>query len=403
MGRIIEHIECLLLQHDCVIIPDFGGFVLQTIPAEYNEESHLFTPAHKEIVFNPTLTHNDGLLMESYMNRYSSDYAIAQTLVKRDVIELKERLEGHSELRLGSIGLFFKEEDRLIFMPAKHSDELFSVQSFGLPVFSFLPLTAHNHQTISSILEPWSDQKAEVGNEKTPARRSNVIYSIPVTRTFLRIAVASAAAILLFLFLATPVSDVNKASYTASFVPQEIMPKKTADEIVTDAFSLYKDEINPATTTNQTGISSPDHADLSTATASLPSSTGSSSTPATTSPVTTPPSSPPPAAASPKTTPAPSSKATSAKPSAAPTKATTATTAGTRYYVIIGSFKTRGQAQGFISRMKGIDKTNTGILVRDGRVRVYSQICSTEKEAQSLITKLRQNPSYKDTWLYSGP
>ena len=388
MERIIEHIEYLLLQHDCVIIPDFGGFVLQTIPAEFFEESHLFTPAHKEIVFNPTLTHNDGLLIESYMQRYSLDFAKAQILVRKDVTEIKEHVDVFGELRLGSIGLFFKEEERLIFMPAKHSDELFSVQSFGLPVFNFLPLSAHQPSTISSVVTPWQENKNEVEPEKTPVRKNNVVYSIPISRTFLRVTTALAAAILLFLFLATPISDVNKSSYSASFVPQEIMPKKTADEIVTDAFSFYNNGINQADPTGNEEKTSVEYAAASDASVATPAVPTTTAAPATTASSAT-----------------PTTSAAQAPPpsTAAAPKATTSTKGGMRYYVIIGSFNTKGQAQSFINRQKGIiDTTHVGIIVRDGHVRVYAQNFSTEMEAQSLVTKFRQNPKYKDTWLYSG-
>ena len=49
MLRIITHIERLLLTHDCVILPKFGGFVLQTLPATYQEEEHLFRPMRKRL------------------------------------------------------------------------------------------------------------------------------------------------------------------------------------------------------------------------------------------------------------------------------------------------------------------------------------------------------------------
>ena len=57
MLRIITHIERLLLTHDCVILPKFGGFVLQILPATYEEEEHSFRPMRKEVMFNVTLQH----------------------------------------------------------------------------------------------------------------------------------------------------------------------------------------------------------------------------------------------------------------------------------------------------------------------------------------------------------
>ena len=52
MLRIITHIERLLLTHDCVILPKFGGFVLQILPATYEEEEYSFRPMRKEVMFN---------------------------------------------------------------------------------------------------------------------------------------------------------------------------------------------------------------------------------------------------------------------------------------------------------------------------------------------------------------
>ena len=80
MLRIITHIERLLLVHDCVIVPKFGGFVLQTVSAVCNGEEHLFSPQRKEIVFNITLQHNDGLLSESYMQMYGVNYRKMSTI-----------------------------------------------------------------------------------------------------------------------------------------------------------------------------------------------------------------------------------------------------------------------------------------------------------------------------------
>ena len=67
MLRIVGHIEHLLSVHDCVIVPDFGGFVVQTLPVRYDAGMHRFEPMRKDIVFNETLQYNDGLLIEAYM------------------------------------------------------------------------------------------------------------------------------------------------------------------------------------------------------------------------------------------------------------------------------------------------------------------------------------------------
>ncbi len=39
-----RHIEILLLSNDCVIVPDFGGFMAHHVDAYYDEEETIFLP-----------------------------------------------------------------------------------------------------------------------------------------------------------------------------------------------------------------------------------------------------------------------------------------------------------------------------------------------------------------------
>ena len=72
MNRLGKHIEALLLENDCVIIPDFGGFITYYTPASYVEDEHTFSPPVRSIGFNPQLKLNDGLLVQTYMDSYSA-------------------------------------------------------------------------------------------------------------------------------------------------------------------------------------------------------------------------------------------------------------------------------------------------------------------------------------------
>ena len=136
MLRIVTHIERLLLVHDCVIVPKFGGFVLQAVPAMQHKEEHTFRPLRKEIGFNMTLQHNDGLLPESYMQMHEVSYRQAQLMLEEDVEDIKNILQQYGKLSLGVLGSFsIGEEGQMIFHPGE--TDLFSVGSYGLPVFHF--------------------------------------------------------------------------------------------------------------------------------------------------------------------------------------------------------------------------------------------------------------------------
>lgn len=392
MDRIIEHIERLLLRHDCVIIPDFGGFVLQSVPSVYVGDEHSFTPARKEIVFNPTLTHNDGLLAESYMQQYTVDFKKSLHLIREDISLIKETIDDDSEFQFGRVGFFMKEGDHILFMPGKNSDLLFSTSSYGLPTFHYLSLVSRKLSIglTDESVKPIVKSAVIAGTENT-SKSKNIIYTIPVTRTFVRVLAAAASAVILFLLISTPVKDVNKASYSASFIPQEIMPKKTADEVVVNAFSpsdaqnavIFNGYV--AEPEKSKGVVSPTDSTVN----SIPETVDSVKLLAEAKPDTH---------AGTKTT----NTATSVKSPAASSAKTASKAVPGKYYVIIGSFKTRAQAQGYIKRLKGDVPSHAGIILNDGKVRVYAQQFSTEKSAQSYLHKIRQDANHKQAWLYKG-
>ena len=68
MQKMVFHIERLLWLHDCVIVPGFGGFVLQTIHANISDKDTTFHPVQREIVFKPSLTPTMGYSPIIYAN-----------------------------------------------------------------------------------------------------------------------------------------------------------------------------------------------------------------------------------------------------------------------------------------------------------------------------------------------
>ena len=66
--KIDVYISDLLYSYDCVVIPDFGGFVANYASAKVQAVQHKITPPSKKISFNKNLRTNDGLL-----NNYIAD------------------------------------------------------------------------------------------------------------------------------------------------------------------------------------------------------------------------------------------------------------------------------------------------------------------------------------------
>ena len=118
MLKIVAHIERLLWTQDCVILPGWGGFMRQTLSATYDEATHTFCPARKELMFNATLQHSDGLLVEAYRKALGVDYPQAQLLMEEDLRVLRSQLQAERQVALGRLGTFsLGDEDQLIFTP----------------------------------------------------------------------------------------------------------------------------------------------------------------------------------------------------------------------------------------------------------------------------------------------
>lgn len=343
MLRIIEHIEQMLSVHDCVIIPGFGGFVLQVTPTWYNAEAHRFEPLHKELVFNETLQHNDGLLIESYRQSEATDYRSAYQLVQADVAELKALLERDGQVEMAPIGVFRRgEEGQLIFEASRDTDWL-NASMFGLPAFTIEPLA--------------EELPVPTEAEKVEKRRPDVYY-IPVNRRLVRWVAAAVVAIVVFLSASTSVEEVNRSAYTASFVPTEMLNA-----------NMQKDEPAPA---------EPE-----------PTSTKVEVTPR----VETKPAPVEKPKAETKVAKAPAPKREAAKTvEAAPQK---------RYYIVIASLASSEQAAQFMKGVGQKDCPNMAVLQTKGKYRVYADRFTDKAAAEKYQNTLRKNPKYKDAWLFT--
>ena len=92
MISIEKYIEKLLLKHDCVIIPNLGGFVTSYEPSYFDEESGLLYPPTRTISFNSRLNINDGLLVQAYMQAYDTNFPEANRIVERETENIWEQL-----------------------------------------------------------------------------------------------------------------------------------------------------------------------------------------------------------------------------------------------------------------------------------------------------------------------
>ena len=129
-----KHINQLLYTYDCVIIPDFGGFVTRYYPAEIQEGTYMFRPPSKRISFNERLKENDGLLAHYLSKQEGITYQEALQSIEISVRSWRRILESGNKITLEGVGkMYANAEGKIQFSPAL--DVNFLTSSYGLTIF----------------------------------------------------------------------------------------------------------------------------------------------------------------------------------------------------------------------------------------------------------------------------
>ncbi len=132
--EISQYIKELLLLNDCVIVPEFGGFVANYKPATI--ENNQFFPPTKEIAFNNKLISNDGLLISYISETEGIDYFSAKQKLDSFVEETILNLEKLRNVYFEGVGyLHYDSRENLLFEPQLKQNLL--VESYGLQNFSY--------------------------------------------------------------------------------------------------------------------------------------------------------------------------------------------------------------------------------------------------------------------------
>lgn len=199
MIALVRHIESLLLKHDCVIVPDFGGFVTQQVAARFVEDEGLFLPPYRSVGFNGCLKLNDGLLAQSYMNAYGIGYLEALQQIAAAVAEVKAELHATGSFELGGIGVFTLTLSGMYeFQPCEAG--VVSPELYGLDAFMM-----HKEE---EVVAPEKELAPEpVMQSAKIIERSATHYTIRVSREVVNYVAAAVVMLVCFFTWSVPVSN----------------------------------------------------------------------------------------------------------------------------------------------------------------------------------------------------
>lgn len=232
MIELKRHIEILLLDNDCVVVPGLGGFVAHHIDARYDARDGVYLPPLRTLGFNQKLDMNDSLLAQSYVEAYDMSYPEAMRKIDEEVGELKSALERDGFYDLSDIGtLVVNADGRYEFDPCESgilTPSLYGLSSVDVPLL----LEDGGAATIPAAIEmPVKSVTEERGGaEKPAAQQSQQVFpygesklaeklsadgdgdsekTISIKVSLLRNVLAVACAVLAFFMLATPINNVN--------------------------------------------------------------------------------------------------------------------------------------------------------------------------------------------------
>jgi len=207
MIELAKHIEILLLDNDCVIVPELGGFIAHYQPAHYEMDEGIFLPPMRTVGFNPQLTMNDGLLVQSYMQAYHTDYPDAVRIISEKVKILKDKLYEEGVAEMQGIGvLHYTIYETYEFHPNENG--VLSPDIYALDAFAVSPLEAET--VVQEQAEPVETERVI----ELPAKEKK---EIRLDSHWWRNAVAVVVAAVLFFSLSVPVENtyVDKGVYAS--------------------------------------------------------------------------------------------------------------------------------------------------------------------------------------------
>lgn len=374
MIELAQHIEALLLENDCVIVPGLGGFVAHYASATRVKEENIFLPPTRIIGFNPQLKMNDGLLVQSYMSVYGTNFSDATKMVERKVDELIATLHEDGKVDLPNVGeVRYTIHNTFDFAP--YDNKITTPYLYGLDAFEMQELSA---------LEKPSTENVAAYSVPVAIKKEKRTFSIKFNRAYLTNAAAVVAAIVLSFFFSTPIenTEVVEENY-AKLLPDELFEKIEKQSLAITPIVVKQNTPTRKSANKQKGTQKKVVAPVAVREVKVGKtpavSTEAQAKTETSKAVVT------------SETPKQNVQPVAAKQSVATPKRP--------YHIIIASVGTEQDAEAMAAQLVAKGFSTAKAIVGDGKMRVSIESCGTEVEAYQALARIRQNEMYKNAWV----
>ena len=347
MIELQRHIQLLLLENECVIVPDFGGFIAHEVAAYYDNDDKMFLPPTRTLGFNPQLRINDSLLVQSYVDAYDLSYPEALRQIESEVAELRQQLAEQGSCLLEGLGTISVNQDsRYEFAPAEAG--VVSPELYGLDGFTFSQLSDRSYgkparkplEEKRAVTAPPADSLLDFDDDDD----DRAIY---IKMSWIRNAVAVAAAIVAFFLISTPVANSDLDNQGMSQMQDAKLYKFLGQEThqVPAATPVAKEEVRQRQNTD--------------------------------------------------TLRAGQAVTAAEQPRRAAQKATT-------YSIVVASQCKRSFAEAYVDKLHHDGFQSASLMTRNSTIRVILAEYPTEDEARQQLNRIRVSKEFAGAWIYKN-
>lgn len=366
MKNLARHIELLLRDNDCVILPDFGGFIAHDVPAYYVAEEGLYYPPSRSISFNAAIKMNDGLLVQSYMKSYQVDYARANHMIDIAIEQLTDMLDEEGRVTLPRIGSLTQD----IHLSLQFTPDPAGISSpahFGLGSFAIKALS----------------QLQQATEARPIITRSAKTIDLHINKELLHRVMSTAAVLLVLLMIALPTgnhrpTDIAALQLTEIIAAPQIQEKEAQPS--PEILSIVKEEAVMEEPITPMPVAILPEQEVSTEAMSTEESPV----------VAEAPTAEPTIEAAPILTEAPAAEPTQSIVASLPTKT---------YHLIVASLPNRRGADETLAQYIHQGYASASLVERDDRVRISLMQFTDKDEANEHLKTLRQQEKFQSAWL----
>ena len=299
---------------------------------------------------------NDSVLVQSYVEAYDLSYPEALRRIEKEVDELKNQLEEEGHYLLDNLGeLSVNQDGNYEFVPCESG--ILSPELYGLGSFQFKRLK--DEAVTEETVQPLKTVAKSISLSKTDAEETQLLdfidddndSAISIKMSWIRNAVAIAAAIVAFFFIATPVTNSDLGTEAMTHLQNSILYKLIPQDTTLPAIA------EPVISESTVTVAKPVEVKEPVATKIM-------------------------------------AEKPAEKPVAEPKAAITT------YCIIVASQVKLSNAEQYVERLKKEGYPNAYVYINNNIVRVVSGEFNSETEAYRVLNKMNMEEEFYEAWVY---